>query len=140
MGKKSKSGFLIEKGDPLLPGVTVLNHGINFAVSVYGSDTCYLNLYENGTGSLMESIVLTDQNRTGNVFSVLIKNLDINGISYMYQVRDKEFIDPYAKQIYGREIYGKVLSAEEKVKIRGGSFIPVFPGRESGLLIFRILN
>ncbi|WMJ87554.1 alpha-amylase family glycosyl hydrolase [Anaerocolumna sp. MB42-C2] len=122
MAKKSKSGFILEKGNPLLPGVTVLNNGINFAVSVYGSDTCCLNLYDKDTGSLRESVVLTNQNRTGNVFSVLIKNLDINGITYTYQVRNKEFIDPYVKQIYGRELYGKVLSAEETKLLRGGIY------------------
>ncbi len=120
MIKKSKSGLITAKGliSPL--GVTVLKDGMNFAVAVPDSETCCLNLYEKNSGVLVESILLTKENRTGNVFSVLIKNLNLQEFSYMYQVKDKEFVDPYTKIVYGRETYGKVLSTETNSQIRGG--------------------
>jgi glycogen operon protein len=120
VAKKSDSGFLIRKGNPLPLGVTVLKEGINFSVSLPESDTCRLNLYEKNSGLLKESILMTEEYRTGSIFSVMVKGVDFTGFSYLYQGKDKEFIDPYAKLIYGRESYGKIADDGEKSVIRGG--------------------
>ncbi len=120
MTKKSKSGFIKERGVPLPLGVTIFHNWVNFAVSVPNEDKCRLNLYDRDKGTLVESIFLTEENRTGDVFSVRIKNNNLQELAYMYQIKDKEFIDPYAEIIYGRESYGKIISPEAKSNIRGG--------------------
>ncbi len=126
MTKRSKSGLSVTTGVPIPLGVTILKEGINFSVAVSDSSSCRLNLYEKNTGFLSESILLTEENRTGDIFSILIRNRNLQDFSYMYQVKDREFIDPYTKIVYGREIYGKVISPETKNKIRGGFITAAF--------------
>ncbi len=120
MAKNSKSGLDKAKGVPIPLGATVSKDGINFAVAVAGSDSCRLNLYERNTGVLADSILLTEENRTGHIFSARVDHINPEELSYMYQVNEKEFMDPYAKALYGRKNYGRVLNAEEKRKLRGG--------------------
>lgn len=130
MVKKSDSGFLIRKGKPLPLGVTVLEEGINFSVSLPESDTCRLNLYEVNSGLLKESILMTEEYRSGSIFSVIVKDLDLTEVSYLYQGKGEEFIDPYAKLIYGRETYGKIAAdggrSGSKSGIKGGFFTGEF--------------
>lgn len=120
MAKKKNSGFYVAKGFPVPLGVTVLKEGINFSVSAPGCDACTLNLYEKNTGTLKESVPLSREYRTGSVFSVLVRNLKLTELSYRYQIKDKEFTDPYAKNIYGRESYGKIPCPEGKNQVKGG--------------------
>ncbi len=120
MAAKSKIGFSKIKGTPIPLGVISINGWVNFAVSIPNEQECSLILYDRISGKMVESILLTGENKTGNVFSVRIKDTDLQGLSYRYQVKEKEFIDPYAKAVYGRETYGKSLSLEEKNHIRGG--------------------
>jgi glycogen operon protein len=75
------------------------------------------------TGELGVSLLLTDKNRIGNIFSVLVKGLNTEDYLYTYQVNDKERIDPYANVVYGRESYGKPLSFDKKFPLKGG-FLP----------------
>ena len=120
MASKSKTGFKITHGMPIPLGVTIVSGGINFAVSVPNEQECRLNLYDRITGERVETLLLTQKHKTGNVFSIIVKDVKIESLSYMYQLKDKEFIDPYAKIIFGRENYGKLLTLGEKSHIRGG--------------------
>jgi len=130
MASKSKTGFKITQGMPIPLGVTIVSGGFNFAVAVPNEQECRLNLYDKITGELVETILLTEKHKTGNVFSVIIKNVNIQSLSYMYQLKEKEFIDPYVKSIYGRENYGKLLTLEEKSLIRGGFSTSSFDWQE----------
>ncbi len=120
MAKKIKSDLNITQGLPMPLGVTVLKEGINFAVSIPESDACSLNLYEKHTGLLKFTIPLTLENRTGSVFSVMVKDLTLSELSYLYQVKGKEFIDPYARRLYERDTYGQSTLSEGKSSIKGG--------------------
>ena len=120
MATKNKTSFKTSKGTPIPMGVTIVSGGVNFAVSVPNEPECRLNLYNRSTGELKDSILLTENYKTGNVFSVIIGNFEPQDFAYMYQVKGKEFMDPYAKVIYGRDNYGKLLTLEEKSHVRGG--------------------
>lgn len=126
MAKNKKSELNVTQGIPLPLGVTILKEGINFAVSIPEGDACSLNLYEKHTGLLKFSIPLTQANRTGSVFSVLVKGIVLSELSYLYEVKGKEFIDPYARRLYGRDIYGEsTLTEEKKSSVKGGFLLPV---------------
>jgi glycogen operon protein len=120
VARKKNTGFETEQGKPIPLGVNRVNGDMNFAAAVPNVKECRLNLYHRITGDLADSILLTDKHRTGNVFSVLIKDFNPQDYSYMYHTEKKEFIDPYARIIYGKEDYGKRLTAEEKSLVRGG--------------------
>lgn len=136
MTKSSDSSDKITKGNLFLSGVTVLEDGVNFTVSIPSVKTCTLKLYNKITDELVETFTLTEECKIGNLFCVKIvfnqkgyltsKNIPLKNLTYMYQIDGHEFIDPYAKIIYGRETYGKVLNAEEKSKIRGGLYLPEY--------------
>jgi glycogen operon protein len=136
MSKSGNSSNHITKGNPMIMGVTVLVDGVNFTVSIPSVKTCALNLYNKTTGELVETFILTEEYKIGNLLCVKImfnqngyltsKNIPLKNFAYMYQMNGQEFIDPYAKIIYGRETYGKVLNTEEKSKIRGGFYLPEY--------------
>lgn len=122
----------LSKGLPVPLGVTRLINGINFAVSIPNEEECILKLFHKETGEMAASFLLTSEYKTGNVFScilsesMVIKNQKLIHLfekpyeyTYGYEVNGRELADPYAKLIYGREIYGEgTLSG--KHKLRGG--------------------
>ena len=118
--KRTKTSFETMQGKSTPMGVTIVDDWINFAVAVPNEKECYLNLYYKGTGEKAASILLKEQNKIGNVFAIMVKGLNLKDFSYMYQVKDKEFLDPYAKLLYGRELYAKKLNIEEGKQVRAG--------------------
>lgn len=118
--KRAKTGFETMLGKSTPMGVTVSDDWINFAVAVPNERECYLNLYHKCTGEKAASILLNEHNKTGNVFSIMVKILNLKDFTYTYQIGDKEFLDPYAKVVYGRDIYAKRLNIEERRQVRAG--------------------
>ncbi len=125
----------LSKGLPIPLGVTRLFNGINFAVSIPNDEECILKLFHKETGEMAASFLLTSEYKTGNVFSCILsesmvkKNQKLihlfekpHEYTYGYEVNGRELADPYAKLIYGREIYGEG-SLSSKHKLMGG-FLP----------------
>lgn len=125
----------LSKGLPMPLGVTGLLNGINFAVSIPNEEECILQLFYRETGERAASFLLTSEYKTGNVFSCILsesmvkKNQKLKGLihlfekpheyTYSYEVKGRELADPYAKLIYGREIYGEE-NLSSKRELRGG--------------------
>lgn len=95
-----------------------------FTVSVPYADECSLKLYRSKSEEAVANIPM---NRImGNVFQVSVNNQKYKADSYLYQSKGKEFIDPYAKKIIGREKYGQFRYRDEKSRIRGSWEIDSF--------------
>lgn len=120
MAKRAEGVFEIMQGVPIPLGVSFSDGWFNFAVNVRNGNECRLNLYSRINGEKVSSIPLTGKDRTGDVFAVRVKLDNPEDYEYMYQVKEREFPDPYAKVLFGRRYYGKRLSREEKLHIRGG--------------------
>lgn len=106
-------------GDPMTLGVSKTGRGTNFAIAVGDTDEVILKLYKNATDTEPECIVKMDtEYRFGNIFAVTIKNFSGKGYTYCYEAKGVNFIDPYAKLISGREVYGKYLTKKEKKNLR----------------------
>lgn len=73
MDKQGKSGITTIKGSTLPFGATVVDGGINFAITLGNVEKCTLNLYHRNTGKIVASIPLDEKYKTGNVFSVRIE-------------------------------------------------------------------
>ena len=129
---KSKAGYMINKGDPFTMGTKIVKNGIHFTISLPVAKECYLNLYDVNTGVLLDHIRLTQEFKTGNVFSVFLKekkrqtkgkeeplNVNADSLAYLYQINDKEFLDPCASILYGRDKFGDKRNLESH-KIFGG--------------------
>lgn len=119
MSKSKKLLFNIKKGNSLPLGVSLCGKSVNFSVVLPNEKEIRLNIYKKNNHELYETILLTKEFKSGNIFSVMIDDFDFTQFQYMYEAKGMEFIDPYAKVVSGREIWGKCLSVEEQKLIRG---------------------
>lgn len=78
MDKQGKTYITAVKGSTLPFGATIVDDGINFAISLGNAERCSINLYDINTKKRIASIPMDEKYKTGNVFSVLItaKSID----------------------------------------------------------------
>ena len=119
MTSKKDEVFKISYGKPLPLGVTKEKNTTYFSVVIEEDQECYLNLYKKGDIKKFASFLLGPEYKTGSIYAVAIENLPTDELEYMYEVKGREFVDPQAKQINGRSVWGKCLGAKEKKLIRG---------------------
>ncbi|MDF2802458.1 MAG: alpha amylase catalytic region [Anaerocolumna sp.] len=128
----------ILKGEPLPYGVTVYEDRINCSIRLGSAKECHLKLYNKLTNVCICDILLEERFKTGSIFAVNISRIllerlllkaeiSLSDISYTYQVGDREFIDPYARVIYGRSEYGKL---DKRDKLLGGFILEEFDWEE----------
>ena len=112
----AKGDFLMRAGRPYPFGATIVPGGINFAVFSGHATSCTLVLYELGAAQPMAEIPFPDEFRIGNVFSMVVFDLDHENIEYGYRMEgpyqphnghhfDSSIVllDPYARLISGRD-------------------------------------
>lgn len=140
---KTEKLFQYKPGDNLPFGVTKVADGVQFAVSIPHGRKCYLNLYRTGQKRPACRIHLTREFRRGCVYFVKITGCpeiqndksvaDIlsQEYEYMYEVDGKEFVDPYAAVIHGRERWGKRVG---KACVRGGISLEEFDWKDDSPL------
>ena len=101
-------------------GATVFGNAVNFSVySRYATD-CTLVLFHNREEEPFIEIPFFKEFRLGNVFSMMVFDLDYENIEYGYRMdgpfdpaeghrfdKSKILLDPYAKLIVGRDVWGK---------------------------------
>lgn len=141
---EKESYFKIREGTPLPLGVRLVDKSVYFSVSVPNGEECKLNIYGKDSKELIESIRL--EQKMGNLFYLAIDNLDYHLYEYMYEVEGKEFIDPYARIISGKEHWGKAIDLAEQKQIRGGFYFSEYQWEEDrplrtnyeDLIIYRI--
>ena len=123
MSKTSK--FKIKKGNTLPLGTQLINGGVNFSVSVPNASECRLNIYQNGKAKVYDTIVMDESYRVGNIFSIFIEDFNYREYEYTYEVMNKEFIDPYAYRVTGRNLWAKPVNNKGK-KVHGGFYFDDF--------------
>ena len=112
--------FLMRAGRPYPFGATIVPGGINFAIFSRNATGCTLVLYEVGEREPLVEIPFPDEFRIGNVFSMVVFDLDHENIEYGYRMdgpyqphKGLQFnpeivlLDPYARMISGRDVWGK---------------------------------
>lgn len=113
-------------------GATIVGNGINFSVFSKDADSCTLVLYHYGQKEPFIEIPFPEQFRIGNVFSMIVYDLDYEQIEYGYRFdgpydpengyrfdKTKILLDPYAKLISGRNQWGKLPDFENEFQHRG---------------------
>jgi isoamylase len=114
-----KGDFLMRAGRPYPFGATMVPGGINFAVFSRHATKCTLVLYQLGDAEPMAEIPFPDEFRIGNVFSMVVFDLDYENIEYGYRMDGPYqphlghhfnphivLLDPYARLISGRDKWG----------------------------------
>ena len=96
--------FKLEKGYPCKCGATPVNDGVLFAFES-DSDNCGIIL-KNKKSKNITRIPLSKEYRIGNVFSVIIKDIEYDKYLYKFYSDEKEFADPYSYTLVGNEKFG----------------------------------
>jgi isoamylase len=113
-------GYSLRPGKPFPFGATLVPGGINFSIYSRHATTCTLVLFQKGAAAPLVEIPIPDAFRIGNVFAMVVFNLDPETIEYGYRMEGpyapgeghrfdatKVLLDPYAKAIGGREVWGQ---------------------------------
>ena len=113
------NGFAFCAGYPLPFGAQRVTGGVNFAFHSRSAHACTLVLYEVGALQPIVEIAIPDNFRIGDVFAIIVLNIDPNNIEYGFRLEgnfdpdfdrftpNKILLDPYARVISGRNVWGQ---------------------------------
>ncbi len=115
------SGYGLRPGNPLPFGASLVPGGVNFSIYSYNATSCTLVLFHRGQMQPFAEIPIPSEFRIGSVFPILVLGLDWQNVEYGFRMDgphvpenghrfDPEAIllDPYAKAVGGRDIWGVV--------------------------------
>ena len=101
-------------------GVSLIEDGVQFSVFSKNATGCTLVLYNQGEAEPFVEIPFPEQFRIGNVYSIIVFDLDIETLEYGYRFdgpwapergqrfdRNKVLLDPYAHSVSGRPVWRK---------------------------------
>ena len=101
-------------------GASVVEGGVNFSIFSKEATACSLLLFHHGEKDPFVEIPLPEEFRIGNVFSIMVFGINIETTEYGYRFdgpwrpeegllydREKILLDPYAKSITGRSVWGQ---------------------------------
>ena len=111
--------FKLRRGRPFPFGATLIPGGVNFSIYSSHATACTLVLFKKRAPEPMVEIPFPDEFRIGNVYSMIVFDLDYENIEYGYRFegefnprnghwfdRSQILMDPYAKIISGRDVWG----------------------------------
>ena len=113
-------GFRTRPGKPLPFGVSHVPGGLNFSIYTSAGTACTLVLFSRESNTCLTEIKIPDHYRIGDVYSIIIYDLDDEDIEYGFRIDgpnapqdgyrfdpEKILMDPYAKVISGRDRWGE---------------------------------
>lgn len=105
---------------------------VNFSIFSKEATSCTLVLYHHGQEKPFVEIPFPDEFRIGNVYTMLIYGIDIETTEYGYRFdgpynpakgqlfdKSKVLLDPYAKSVSGRSVWGVKQNPNSQFKYRG---------------------
>lgn len=111
--------FRLRVGNPLPFGASIIGNGLNFSVFSRNATKCRLVLYEIGKDEPFAEIPFPPEFRIGHVFTMMVFDLNPERLEYGFRFDgpflpheghrfdlDNILLDPYAKSISGRQIWG----------------------------------
>ena len=125
------NGFKVRPGLYEQNGATAIPSGVNFTVPTNGGTSVELLLFRNREDEPYAVIPFPETYRIGNVYSMIVFDLNIEDFEYAYRVDgpyDKEkglifdknriLLDMYAKSVTGQSEWGKKRSSKSFYKAR----------------------
>lgn len=111
--------FILLHGQPFPFGASPVAGGVNFSIYSSYATAITLVLFKKGTLDAFAEIPIPREFRLGNVASMVVMGLDYQDIEYGYRVdgpyapkaghrfdKSKILLDPYAKSVSGRDVWG----------------------------------
>lgn len=124
-------GLRLRAGRPYPFGATVIGNAVNFSIYSRYATSCSLVLFKNHEEEPFVEIPFFKEFRMGNVFSMMVFDLDFESIEYGYKMdgpynpkdghwfnKEKILMDPYAKLISGRDVWGVQPNWNSKYQYR----------------------
>ncbi|MCP9928363.1 glycogen debranching protein GlgX [Cyanobium sp. CH-040] len=112
-------GHRVRPGKPLPFGVSHVPGGLNFSVYTSAGTECTLVLFRRGSAIPFAEIDYPSSYRIGDVFCMIVFDLDYEDLEYGFRIdgpfnpqaghrfdRSAILMDPYARTISGRDIWG----------------------------------
>ncbi len=112
--------FKLRRGKPFPFGATLVPGGVNFSIFSSSATSCTLVLFQKHEPEPFAEIPFPDEFRIGDVYCMVVFDLDYENLEYGYRMdglfapqeghwfdKTKILMDPYAKVIGGRDIWGK---------------------------------
>ncbi len=132
--------YQLRPGKPLPFGATISpGGGVNFSVYSRYATYCELVLFQKREPEPFATIPFPDEFRIGNVFTMVVFDLDYENIEYGYRMdgpfnpeeghwfdRTRFLMDPYAKAIGGRDVWGEEPDWNDKYPHRSRIFYDDF--------------
>ncbi len=106
--------FTVDIGFPEPIGASKTDNGVNFAVAVGDGESCSLILYKKGSDKIAEEIPFTEEMMYGNVYAMVVYNLDIKAYDYNFRIAGRVVIDPYARKLSGTSVWGETDNVSVK--------------------------
>jgi isoamylase len=127
-----QQGYDLRAGRVFPFGATVVPGGVNFSVCSSAATSCVLVLFQKGEHEPLVEIPFPDEFRIGNTWAMTVFGLEIETTEYGYRMdgpwapeRGQRFdashvlLDPYARAIGGRAVWGKVPNWDDGFQHRG---------------------
>ena len=112
--------YKLRRGKPFPFGATLVPGGVNFSIFSSHATSCTLVLFKKHAPEPIAEIPFPKEFRIGSVFCMVVFDLDYENIEYGYRMdgpnnfqeghwfdKTKILLDPYAKIIGGRDVWGK---------------------------------
>ncbi len=119
-GYKTRPGFYT------MNGATVIHHAVNFTIHSSTAEKCSIALFKRRETEPFVIIPIPDSYRIGDVWSIMVFDLNIYEIEYCYRFegpynpskglifdKNRNVLDPYARAVSGQSIWGKKSGAED---------------------------
>ena len=113
-------------------GATITDHGVNFSIFSKEAKGCTLVLYHHGHEEPFVEIPFPEEFRIGNVYTMMVFGLDVETTEYGYRFdgvydpdagllfdKSRVLLDPYAKSVSGRTVWGKAPDLKSPFQHRG---------------------
>ena len=125
------NNLTIDRGNPLIMGVTVIGDSVNFAIPAKLNSSCELVLYEKKKEEEAFRIPFQNAQVIGNVFAMKITGLDYRRFDYNFAINGRIVTDPYAKALSGKKEWGN-----KPKRIRGSIISDDYDWRATHRLTF----
>ena len=113
-------------------GASLVGDGVNFSVFSKEATSCALVLYHHGQREPFIEIPFPESFRIGNVYAMMVFGLNVETTEYGYRFdgpndpekglrfdRNRVLLDPYARSISGRSVWGRAPDPADAFPHRG---------------------
>ncbi|MBR0307089.1 MAG: alpha-amylase, partial [Lachnospiraceae bacterium] len=102
-------------------GVTITESGAEILVQAEAEKVSLL-LFEAGEKECFEQFEFAKEERIGDVWTMSLPGYDLKGLEYGFEADGEWFVDPCAKAVTGRKVWGSISEEPVRARVTDHSF------------------